>query len=141
LSDFARDYLIFVFVFALGVLQIAASLGRLSGLLLFRKTMPSRIAGALLILAVVVWFFASAPRNINDIDGGIAGTAQTGLFALGSFLAFAVTLVLSSILNVRLAGSKADASTDPQGFEALSESTYAKALLRSLRYWWGRWTR
>lgn len=141
MSEFARDYLIFVSIFALGVLQIAASLGRLKGLLLFRETMPSRLAGFFLILAAIVWFFASGPRNINDIDGGIAGTAQTGLFALGSFLALAVTVVLSSILNARLASSKADSTKDPQGFEELSESNYVKALFRSLRYWWGKWVR
>jgi len=141
LSEFARDYLILVFAFAVGVLQMAASFGRLNGLLLLRSAVPSRLAGFALIIAAAVWFFASGPRNINDIDGGIAGTEQAGLFAIASFIALVVTFVLSSIVNSRLSRGKTDSPSDPQGFDALSNSDYAKALLGSLRFWWGKWVR
>ena len=139
MTDFARDYLIFVFFFGLGAIQIAVSLGRLNGLLLFYRPLVSRIAGMAIVLGVIVWFFSSEPRNINDIHGGLDGNAQTMLFAIGSAAAILVTLVVSSLLNIRLRDGANDSSGE--GLESLKRNSYAVALAQSLGYWWKRWRR
>lgn len=138
MSEFDRDYLIFVFLFGVGAIQIAASLGRLRGLLLFYNTDVSRLAGASIILAAIVWFFASEPRNINDVYGGLDGNVQAKFFAIGSFAAIVVTLLVSSLLNARMRGG-IDHIIQLRGLEALKESNYVVALTRSISYWWKRW--
>ena len=136
MAEFARDYLILVFFSSLGALQIAASYGRLKGLLLLQIPTASRLLGAFLVLTVVIWFFASAPRNINDTDGGLDGNFQALLFALGALAAVAVTLVGSSIINARM---RIHTFSTPAGLEALTESNYLYALINSLSYWWKKW--
>ena len=50
---FATDYYILVAVAATGTLQIAASLGRLDGLLFLKQPIPARLLGLVLIVGRV----------------------------------------------------------------------------------------
>ncbi len=138
MADLSRDYFILVFLSGLGTLQVAASYGHLRGLLLLPSPRASRFFGVLLALAVVIWFFVSAPRNINDTEGGLDGNTQALLFALASLAAVVATLVGSSIAN---AGMRNRSHYTFSGLDALKKSNYVQALFDSLSYWWRKWRR
>ena len=69
--SFAADYFIMVFVASLGVMQTAASIGGLRGLLVFKNPLVARPLGIAIAIAAIVWFFMVAERNINDYEGGL----------------------------------------------------------------------
>lgn len=134
------EYFLFVFVAALGVLQVAAAYSRLDGLLLLRRRAVAGLVGLALAVGAFLWFFASGPRNVPDTQGGLDGNAQAGLFAAAAGAALAVTLVVSSLLNSRRAGG----AVQGLGLDALRNTTYARALLegaRACRRMWRQWTR
>lgn len=134
--SFAADYYITVFAAAVGVIQVAASLGQLKGLLILKSPLIARTAGLALAAGAFVWFFASGARNINDYEGGLDGNEQAVYLFLGVLTAVAATFLVSSVVNVRLNGGDA---TPDQGLDALKQTTYARALSRSVRYWWREW--
>lgn len=132
---FAIDYYLTVSIAATGVIQIAASLGNLHGLVFFGSKVVARFVGAILVVVPTVWFFFSEPRNINDYEGGLDANEQAIFFVLGTFTALFVTLIASSLLNFRM-----KAETEPEaGLDAVKSATYARAILVSLRYWTKQW--
>ncbi len=137
-SSFESDYYIFVLVASLGVIQIAASVGRLTGLLIVKSPIVVRTVGAALIVVAFVWFFDPDTRNINDYEGGLDGNFQALYFALGAASAFLATVVLTSLINVRMTAPKA---APRHGLDALRHTTYFRALSSSLRLGWRQWRR
>jgi hypothetical protein len=134
--SFALDYYLLVAISVFGVIQIAASLGRLDALLLFRSALATWAFGVGLAAAAFVWFFATGERNINDYEGGLNANVQSLLFFLGASSAYAAALGFSSIVNARMEG----AGPGPgEGLGALRRTTFARAVSRSLRYWWREW--
>ena len=133
---FASDYYLFVFTASLGVLQIAASVGRLNGLLLLKWPIPARSLGAALAVAAAVWFFSSDTRNLNDFKGGLDANVQALFFFFGALSALAATLLVSSLVNLRMNGGTAGAD---DGRDALRHVHYGRALARSLRLWRREW--
>ena len=136
MSTFATDYYLFVLVASLGVIQVASSLGRLTGLLVFKPPVAARTFGLGLVVSSFIWFFATDNRNLNDYDGGLDANEQALLFSLGAVTAIFATAVLSSILNARMDDGH---STPRGGLEALRHTNYARALARSLRYRFREW--
>ena len=134
--SFATDYYITVFIATLGVMQVAASLGRLRGLLIIKTPLLARVSGLALAVGAFVWFFASGTRNINDYDGGIDANFQTLYLFLGASTAIAVTFILSSLVNV---GMKNGNPGPEDGLDALKSTSYVRALAHSLRYRWRAW--
>ena len=134
--SFAVDYYLFVSVAALGVIQVAASAGRLHGLVLLRSRLATRAVGLGLAAAAAVWFFAVEDRNINDYEGGLDANVQALLFFLGASTAYAVTLALSSLVNGR---ARAVDFRPGEGLGALRRTTFARALAHSLGYWRREW--
>ena len=133
---FVTDYYILVAVAATGTLQIAASLGRLDGLLFLKRPIPARTLGVALIVGAFVWFFAVEDRNINDYEGGLDAPTQALFFFLGSSSAVVFTLLASSLLNL---GMRAGESDPPEGLDALKRSNYLSALTRSIGHRLGKW--
>ena len=133
---FSTDYCLFVFAATVGVIQTAASLGQLRGLLIFKSPAVARVFGLALVAAAVVWFFCSEDRNLNDYEGGLDGVVQARLFFFGALSAVAATLGLSSLLNVRM---KVGVPAPGEGLDALKRTNYARALAQSLRYWRREW--
>ncbi|MBM3934581.1 MAG: hypothetical protein FJ319_09815 [SAR202 cluster bacterium] len=127
--SFSTDYYLMVAVAAFGVIQIAASIGGLRGLLLFKSPAVTRVLGAALILAALYWFFSSAPRNINDYEGGLDGNRQAVYFLLGAITATALTVLVSSARNSRLGKGVAIAQ---EGLDALRHANYLRALKRTM---------
>lgn len=133
--NLAPDYLLFVFVSALGAIQVAAAYSGLQGLLFLRNRKAAAMAGMALVVGSFVWFFTSGPRDIPDTAGGLNGNQQAAYFALGAGLAVAVTLALSSLLNFSL-GQRTNGE---RGLDALRNITYIRALTGDIRRWWRRW--
>ncbi len=139
MPKFIAEYFIFVVVAGIGVVQIAASIGQLKGLLFFKSNLLARTLGALLVLGVSVWFFASDDRNISDMKGGIDANGQALYFFLGVMTTVVTTLVVSSLVNLRMSGADNPGHKPLAGFEALKTTNYLSALWRSLRYWSKEW--
>ena len=133
---FATDYYIAVFISALGALQLAASLGGLKGLLIFKSRIVSRTLAFVLIVAGFALFFSTGARNINDYEGGLDAPTQGLFFFFGASTAVLVTLVISSLVNYRMRGDESEPSA---GVEALRDTNYALALARSIAYWCKNW--
>ena len=136
MSTIAVDYFLLVFAASLGVIQIAGSAGRLTGLLMFKPPLVAKAIGLGLVVGAFIWFFAAGDRNLNDYEGGLDGNIQALVFFLAALSGFVITLVASTIVN---AGMKGGDTTPGEGLEALKQTNYGRALARSIRYWWKEW--
>ena len=103
---FAVDYFLMIFVASLGVMQAAASIGGLRGLLVFKNPLIARPLGIIIAIAAVIWFFMVAERNINDYNGGLDSNEQGLLFFLAVAASGIFTCVLTSLVNWRMADSR-----------------------------------
>lgn len=142
---FAADYFIMVFVASLGVMQTAASIGGLRGLLVFKNPLIARPLGIAVATASIVWFFMGAERNINDYEGGLDSNEQGLLFFLAVAASGMLTCALTSLWNRRIADSRLRGNDDlsgtngeeaPEaGLGALRCGSWWQALARNYRYW------
>lgn len=132
MSNFAIDYCILVFAASLGVIQLSASLGNLSGILLTKSRILTKFLGIILMAASFMWFFLSDTRNINDYMGGLDANQQALIFVPSALGALIFTFVTSTIINAQM---KSLDGLDCNGFEALQHTNYGKALLHSVKYW------
>ena len=133
---FATDYYILVFIATVGVIQIAASTGPLTGLLIFKSPLVSRVIGAALVAAGFVLFFSTAERNINDYEGGLDAPTQALFFFLGTMSGGLVTFLVSSVTNLRM--NQGEPSPE-SGLDALEHTNFVRAVLISLGYWLKNW--
>ena len=136
---FHQEYLLLVFLLCSGVVQVATAYGGLKGLQFFRNRRLCTATGMVMILGSLVWFFYHGGRNLPDTNGGLAGTTQFGLFALGGFLALLFTFLATSLTNRSNGGSprSEQLSADTQeGLISLSETTFLQALHRNLSALW-----
>ena len=132
-DPFIADYTLWVFVSALGVLQLAAARNGLAGLLFLRRwPRATSYASAALIVAAFAWFFGSEVRNVPDTVSGLDGNTQFLWFAVGASGAVVVTFLAASALNDRWgAAHRGDASVPsgpPLGFDRLEHTTFVRAL-------------
>ena len=134
-GPFGLDFLTFVFIAALGVLQMVFAHSSLRGLLFFKSRPVAFLLGLTLTTAAFLWFFLSEPRNLADTQGGLDGNQAAGLFSVGAGLALVLTLGLTSLRN-RSMGEGGHPMLP--GLEALKETTYFKALFATLRVLWKR---
>ena len=133
---FATDYFILVFVATMGVIQISASTGRLTGLLIFKSPLIARTLGMILVVAAFIWFFSTGTRNVGDTNGGLDAPTQALFFFLGTMAGSGFAFLVSSLVNLRMNGEK---QSPDSGLEALRETTYVRAVGNSLGYWCREW--
>ena len=139
--SFAVDYFIVVFVASLGVMQTAASIGGLRGLLVFKNPLVARPLGIAIAIVAIVWFFMVSERNINDYEGGLDSNEQGLLFFLAVAASGVLTFILTSPLNARMRRAMGDRSRDTgerapdEGLDALRSSNWWQALAHNYRYW------
>lgn len=74
--------------------------------------------------------------NLSDAYGGLSGPGQGLWFPIGATAAVALTLVLSSLANLRMRPRE---GRESEGIQALGESAYPGALRRSLSFWRRAW--
>ena len=133
--SFAVDYFIMVFVASLGVMQAAASIGGLRGLLVFKSPLIARPLGIAVAIAAIVWFFAVADRNINDYEGGLDSNEQGLLFFLAVAASGILTCALTSLWNWRIRRCLDDGERTPDaGLGALRGGNWWQALRHNYRY-------
>ena len=141
--SFAIDYYLMVVIAATGVLQVAASVGKLNALLLFKSTLLSRTLGIALAAIGPVLFFATGERNINDYEGGLDGNFQGLYFILGTMTALALTIAVTSLLNRNMAHP----TQIENGMESLKRTNFIRALANNIRFiskhgrTWRTWTK
>ena len=138
MDGFALDYFILVFIASCGVIQIAAAYSRLHGLLILARPCMSTSLGLLLTLTPIIWFFISEPRNVPDTADGLDGNQQAALFTIGAIAAIFVTLVVSSLRNIRM---KPSLTHENSGLDALSKSNYVNALYTRIKSQLDKWHR
>ena len=134
-GPFILDFFVFVFISALGVLQMVAAQNRLWGLLFIRRRTIAFLVGFGSTTLAFLWFFLSEPRNLSDTHGGLDGNGAAGIFTIASASALALTLVISSIRNRSM--GKGDRRY-AVGLDALRETTYLRALLGTVKVLWKR---
>jgi len=128
-----QEYLIFVTLVCMGVIQMASVFGSLNMLLFFESYTLSKILGWTTIIIATIWFFHNGGRNLPDTAGGLSGGSQFGLFALGTFLAITVTFLGTSVKNIKHYQS---AKYTCQGLSELSRRTFLQILCTNLRILW-----
>ena len=134
--NFTADYCIAVFISSIGVLQFAFSLGGFRGLLFFKSALVARTLGLATALLGFALFFGTGTRNINDYEGGLDAPDQALFFSLSALTAFAMTLIVSSLVNRKMRGTESDPDA---GLDALRDTNYASALKCSILYWRSNW--
>ena len=129
-GPFVLDYCLFVFLSALGVVQIAAARNSLTGLLFIRHRTLAFLSGTALAVGAFLWFFLSEARNIPDTAGGLDGNQTAGYFAISAGSAVILSLLASSLSNRYMPRD----GTIATGLDALRRTTYLRALAHSLKH-------
>ena len=138
MKAFSIDYYILVTVSAVGVFQLVAMRGGLRGILVFRPSRLSAIIWAASPLAAVLWFFVTKDRKVSDHMGGLSSNEIALAFFVGVVTAWVLTVALTSILN----HNRGHEEVDPRaGLGSLSQTTYSRAVLHNVRYWYRKWRR
>ena len=122
----AVDYLLFVLLAALGVIQLASATARLRGLYIFATPALGKVSGLLLVLIGYARFFLATDRNAR----GLEGFQQAVLFSAASLGAVLFTLALSSLLRHRDLVPKGGQAG---GLSSLASMTFYQAFFRSGR--------
>jgi hypothetical protein len=127
----AFQYFIFVFIAAVGVLQLVAAGTQLKGILFFKRKALAYFFSFLAIGGSFYWFF----QWHNRIDTvmrhtGLEGAQLFRCFCMAAFAALVLTLIVSSLLKARRKGQPKGSR---QGLDALKEMSYFEAVKHSLR--------
>ncbi|MBM3939880.1 MAG: hypothetical protein FJ318_03100 [SAR202 cluster bacterium] len=140
MTPLARDYLLLVFISAVGILQLAAANADLRGLLLLRPwPRTSRWLGTALVVGSFAWFFfGGTPRNLPDTAGGLDGNAQARWFVVGTLGAAVFTAIVTSIVNARWGiddgWDPGHSPSPPAGLTWLRRTTFLRAFGARMRW-------
>jgi len=125
------QYFIFVFIAAVGVLQLIATGTQLKGLLFFKRKALVYLFSFLAIGGSFGWFFGWDNRLDTVMrQTGLEGAQQFLYFCLAAFAALVFTLIVSSLLKAQWKGQPKGSS---QGLDALKERSYFEAVKHSFR--------
>jgi hypothetical protein len=124
------DYLLFVSIVSLGVLQFVAAWGKLGGISFFPRRYLGYIFSAVMISGGYWWFFR-IDRNIPDTSGGISGPWLFAYLVAGLAIAIACTLLVSSVVKARW--GRPDSEGEQRGLEVLKRMTFIQAITRAVQ--------
>jgi hypothetical protein len=129
------EYIAFVFMASVGVLQLVGAFTQLKGLLFFRTRALTYLLSFLMIGGSFYWFFVRDDRWDTIMRRtSLEGKQQFLYFCLAAFLAVFFTLVVSSLLAALWAkGQNKDMTNPGHGLDKLKEMSYLEALKDSLR--------
>jgi hypothetical protein len=129
----AADYFVMMFIASIGVYQIVSIHAKFDGLCFFKQPILQFIFGALVLIGAFVWFFTSEQRNLQST---VEGSQQLGLF-LGAIVAgYAVTGILSSVIQTKVKPQIDDPPARKQhemGVETLKTKTLFGGIASSLK--------
>jgi hypothetical protein len=144
--NLGSEYFWLIFLASLGTIQIAAAYNKLNGLLLFKKPIFSYIFAVLVIGGVFGWFFGGDNRlEVKLLCQGLEGFQQLYHFFFAALAALIFTLIVSSLVNWRLATKRESSSqnselsshqpsppvTAENGLELLKKDNYFQAMKHS----------
>jgi hypothetical protein len=127
------EYFGLIFLASLGAIQLAAAHNKLNGLLLFKKPIFSYTFAVLAIGGAFGWFFGWDNRLEEKLlCQGLEGAQQLCQFFFGALAALILTLIVSSLVNWRLAVKRQSATPPTEcGLEILKGNNYFQAIKRS----------
>ena len=131
--SFEADYILFIFLASLGVVQLAALKNGLKGLYFLRFPPLNLILALALMAGSFLWFFISEPRNLPDTGDGLDGNQQAMFSVAAAISAVLFTLAATSLMN---AGFGRGQNRRETGLQALRHDTYFAALRRTLGRLW-----
>jgi len=129
----ALQYSLFVFLAAIGTIQLATAYAGLKGLQLVGSRRWAILMGVATLIGAFAWFFGLVDRNVR----GLEGAEQTLLFVPAAVVAVAITGIAASLVH-RIGDSEEPTSGSmsrefgpnvTRGLEALRSRTYLDALL------------
>jgi len=128
------EYYLFVFIAAVGVLQMVAAYRKVDGLLFFHSRILCYIFSILAIGGSFGWFFGWESRMDTAMRrAALEGAQQFVYFNMAAFLALVLTLIVSSLLFARRKRAQSQQKADAAGFGALHEMSYFEALKLSFK--------
>jgi hypothetical protein len=137
------EYIAFVFMASVAVLQLVGAFTQLKGLLFFRNRPLTYCLSFLLIVGSFYWFFARDDRWDTIMrHTSLEGKQQFLYFCLAAFLAVMFTLIASSLLAALRARRQNKGTNNPgqtadpdpgEGLDKLKEMSYFEALKSSFR--------
>ncbi len=123
------DYMLWIMVSTIGLMQALASYYGWRGLSFFRRRpLVGYVWAGILIPASYVWFFAQENRNTP----GLEGWQLFSRFVVGVAAGLIVVLIVSSFLN-RDMPAPASPTDNDSGVDVLRHQPYARALLGAAR--------
>ena len=126
----ALDYILFIFMVSLGVLQLVAAWGRFEGILFFSRRYLGYIFAAVMVSGGYWWFFR-IDRNVPDTVGGMSGPWLFAYLVAALAMAIVITLLISSALKARW--GRPDSEGEQRGLEVLKRMTFIQAISRAMR--------
>ena len=120
---FVAEYCLYVFIAVIGMLQLIAARWELHGISFFGRKAWGYAFGAVAIAAVFIWFFRFSGLDLAQPT--FDTPPQLFWLAVSTFLAVAVTLAISSIVNRKRIPSADD---DDDGIDTLKRQTYWRSI-------------
>jgi len=131
--SFEADYILFIFLASLGVVQLAALKNRLKGLCFIRIPVLNLALALALVAGSFLWFFISEPRNLPDTGDGLDGNQQAMYSVAAAISAVLFSLAATSLINL---GIHRGGDRHESGLQAMRCATYFSALRRTLSRLW-----
>jgi magnesium-transporting ATPase (P-type) len=125
--SFVAEYCLYVLIAVIGMLQLIATRWQIRGISFFRNKGWGYAFGIIAIAAVFIWFFRFTGLKLAQPT--FDTPPQLFWLSISTFLAVAVTLAISSIVNRKLAPHSEGDDRD-EGIEALKRKTYWRAIAR-----------
>lgn len=124
------DYIVYILVACVGIIQAAVSYGGIKGLCFFKRPIFGYLFALIAISVSSAWFFTVKNRNIK----GLEGVEQFTFVITAASSALAATIVISSLINWRMKGTNPRLAEDHlgPGFETLKYMNFFQAV--KLRY-------
>ena len=132
--SFETDYVLFIFLASLGVVQLAALKNRLRGLCFIRNPVLNLALALGLVAGSFLWFFISEPRNLPDTGDGLDGNQQAMYSVAAAISAVLFTLAVTSLINLGI--GRGDDDKRESGLQAMRHATYFSAVRRTLGRLW-----
>lgn len=128
------EYLTFIFMASVGVLQLVAAWRQLNGLLFLKRPALAYPFSLLVIAGSFYWFF----QRDNRIDTimrrpGLEGSGQFYNFCMGAFAALLFTLAVSSLIGLLRRRVQRNENENSEGLDTLRQMSYYEAVKRSFR--------
>lgn len=139
-SAFLMDYIFWVFISTLAVVQFAAARSGIWGMLYAREWPKATQCFALMITIVAfVWYFVTEDRNQPDTGLGLDANVQAFWFAASGAVAVSATLIITSVINHRWGGEghgwdNLSGEAPPTGIAWLSQTTFFHAIRARIAY-------